>query len=70
MMFISNKTKGSYKLAMAMKLVLHESIWHNLYNLKDMKNTHGSVILLVKLQASTSNFSISNTPSMGVFHVF
>ena len=69
-MFISNKTRGSYKLAMAMKLVLHESIWYNLHNLKDVKNTHGSVILLVKLHASTSNFSISNTPSIGVFDVF
>ena len=27
------------------------SIWYHLYNLKNVKNTHGGVLLLVKLQA-------------------
>ena len=27
------------------------AIWYHLYNLKNMKNTHGVVSLLVKLQA-------------------
>ena len=26
------------------------AIWHHLYNLKNVKNTHGRVLLLVKLQ--------------------
>ena len=27
------------------------NIWYHLYNLKNMKNTHGGVLFLVKLQA-------------------
>ena len=27
------------------------TIWYHLYNLKNVKNTHGGVLLLVKLQA-------------------
>ena len=27
------------------------AIWYDLYNLKNVKNTHGGVLLLVKLQA-------------------
>ena len=38
------------------------AIWYHLYNLKNMKNTYGGVLLLVKLQASYS--------SMEVFYVF
>ena len=30
------------------------AIWHNLYNLKNVKNTHGGVLLLVKLQAKSN----------------
>ena len=40
------------------------AIWYHLYNLKNVKNTHGGVLLLVKLQAEASE------ASMGVFHVF
>ena len=29
-------------------------IWHHLQNLKNMKNTHGGVLLLVKLQAEAT----------------
>ena len=36
------------------------AIWYHLYNLKNVKNTHGGVILLVKLQFC---FTKSNTPS-------
>ena len=28
------------------------AIWHHLYNLKHMENTHGGMLLLVKLQTS------------------
>ena len=29
------------------------SVWYLLYNLKNVKNTHGVVLLLVKLQAKS-----------------
>ena len=32
------------------------ALWYHLYNLKNMKNTHGGVLLLVKLQALACNF--------------
>ena len=38
------------------------TIWYHLYNFKNVKNTHGSVLPLVKLEASACNFAISNTP--------
>ena len=31
--------------------VMFYAIWHHLYNLKNVKNNHGGVLLLVKLQA-------------------
>ena len=30
-------------------------IWYHLYNFKNVKDTHGGVLLLVKLQAQPSN---------------
>ena len=38
------------------------AIWYHLHNLKNVKNTHGGVLLLVQLQASACNFTKSNTP--------
>ena len=35
-------------------------IWYHLYNLINVKNTYGEVLLLVKLQAATCNFTKSN----------
>ena len=32
------------------------AIWYHLYNLKNVKNTHGGVLLLVKLQALSHSF--------------
>ena len=34
--------------------VMRCAIWYHLYNLKNVKNTHGGVLLLVKLQAKGS----------------
>ena len=31
------------------------AIWYHLYNLKNVKNTHGGMLLLVKLQAEAFN---------------
>ena len=44
---------------------------YHLYNLKNVKNTHGGVLLLIKLQAKAkaSNFTKSNTPPW-VFFTF
>ena len=41
----------------------------HLFNLRNLKNTHGEVLLLVKLQASACNFNESSTPSW-VFFMF
>ena len=38
------------------------AIWYYLYNFKNVKNTHGKVLILVKLQASACNFAEINTP--------
>ena len=45
------------------------AILYHLYNLKHVKNTHGSKLLLVTLQAEVCNFTTSNTPP-GVFLTF
>ena len=37
--------------------VMFCTIWYHLYSLKNMKNTHGGVIVLVKLQAAGCNFT-------------
>ena len=44
-------------------------IWYLFCNLKNVKNTHGWVILLVKLQTSACNFTKSNIPPW-VFFTF
>ena len=44
-------------------------IWDHLYNLKNVKNNHGGMLPLVKLQVEGCNFTKSNT-SMGVFSCF
>ena len=36
--------------------VMFCAIWYHLYNLKNVKNTQGGVLLLVKLQASQIDF--------------
>ena len=47
------------------------AIWYHLYNLKNVKNTHGGVLLLVKLQAEVCNFNTkSNTPPWVFFTFF
>ena len=38
------------------------AIWYHMYNLKNVKNIHGGVLILVKLQASASNFTKIDTP--------
>ena len=38
------------------------AIWYNLYKLDNVKNTHGGVLLLVRLLAKACNLTKSNTP--------
>ena len=45
-------------------------IWYHLYNLKNVKNTHGAVLLLVKLQTEAWNFTKSNTAPWVFFTFF
>ena len=36
---------------------MHCAIWYHFYNLKNVKNTHEGVLILVKLQAEACNFT-------------
>ena len=49
--------------------VMRCAIWYHLYNSKSVKHTHGGMLLLVKMQASTCNFTKSNSP-LWVFLTF
>ena len=46
------------------------AIRYHLYNLKNVKNTHGGMLLLVKLQAEVCNFTKGNTPPWVFFKFF
>ena len=50
--------------------VMFCAIWYHLYNFKNVKNTHGGVLLLVKLQDAACNFTKSNTPPCMFFAFF
>ena len=45
------------------------AIWYHLYNLKNLKKTHGGKLLLVKFQAEACNFLKNNRPPW-VFFTF
>ena len=46
------------------------AIWYHLYNLKNVKNIHGGVFILINLQASACNFTESNTAPWVFFTFF
>ena len=46
------------------------TIWYHLHNFKNVKNTHGGVFNLVKLQASTCNFTKISTLPWLIFPFF
>ena len=52
------------------RTVMPCTIWQHLYNFKKVKNTHGGVLLLVKLLAEVCNFTKSNTPTWVIFTFF
>ena len=58
-----------YYVLIANSDVMFCAIWYHLYNLKNVKNTHRGVLLLIKMQAS-SNFTKSNTPPRMFFTFF
>ena len=49
--------------------MLYEN-WYHLYNLKNMENTQGGLLLLVKLEVSACSFTKSNTPLWKFFTFF
>ena len=51
-------------------IVMRCAIWYNLYNLKNAKDTHGGVLILLKLQAKACNFTKSNAPHWVFFTIF
>ena len=46
------------------------AIWYHLYNLKNITNTHGGVLLLVKLQVWPWNFAKRSSPLWVLFTFF
>ena len=46
------------------------AIWYHLQNLKNVKSTHGGVLILVKLQDKASNFTKINTALWAFFTFF
>ena len=42
------------------------AIWYHFYNLKHVKNTHGGMFLLLKLQASVCKFTKSVTSQISI----
>ena len=44
--------------------------WHHLYNLKNVKNSYGGVLILVRLQAEVGNFTEINIPPWVLFTFF
>ena len=41
---------------------MRSAIWYHLYNLKNVKNNHGGVLILVKLQASAVQRTTNTDP--------
>ena len=46
------------------------AIWYHLYNLKNVKNANGGVLILVKLQVLDCNFTEANTFHERLFTIF
>ena len=62
--------KGNFVLIYEIEYVVRCAISYHLYNLKNVKNTHGGVLILVNLQAEAYNFTKINTPSWLFFTFF
>ena len=55
------------KIGIQRQYVMRCAIWYHLYDLKNVKNTHGGVLILVK---SAWNFTKINTPAWVLFTFF
>ena len=64
------KIKLHKKERFLLKYVMRCAIWFHLYNFKNMKNIHGGVLILVKLQGKVCNFTKINTPPWVFFTFF
>ena len=53
---IFSKLNPFTKREIPMQYVMLCRIWYHLYNLENLRNTHGGGLLLVKLQTSVCNF--------------
>ena len=62
--------KNRYRLVISSITEPLCAIWYHLYNLINVKNTNGGVLLLVKLQVSSCNFTKSNTLPLMFFTFF
>ena len=51
-------------------IVMLCAVWYHLHDLKNVKNIHGGVLFLVKLQANACNFTNSSTPPWVFFSRF
>ena len=50
------------------KFLMFCAIWYHLYNLKIVKNAHGGVLLLVKLQVNLTYFNqTNNSKQTGIY---
>ena len=56
LLFLENERK-IYRSILSIPYVMRCAIWYHLYNLKNMKNTQGGVLILVKLQAETHHIA-------------
>ena len=61
--------KGGGPMELKLEFVMRCAIWYHLNNLKNVKNTYGGLLPLVKLHALTCNFTKSST-SPWVFFTF
>ena len=59
-----------YHLKTPKKYIMIYAIWYHLHNLKNVKNSHGGVLLLVKLQASATLFKITKKASYNKLREF
>ena len=65
-MFPRNLQHNNFKCLFA----VHCALWYHLCNLINVKNTHGGVLILVKLQAKAWKFTKINTPPWVFFTFF
>ena len=69
-LFCSATTQAAHIIKFVLLYVVRCAIWYRLYNLKNVKNAHGGVLILVKLQTEAYNFTKINSPPWVLFTFF